>query len=496
MALPAIRAGHRSRRWRARALHRRRIAASRGAPATAPPPNRPAVPTPAPLGAARRPPASVGSAPPTPPPTSSSPSPAPTTTTPDPPPPPPPPPPDPFPILAAEAARGAGSFLDSVGVNTHLLHGDSVYYTDFATIRRRLDELGVRWIRDGSCGTCLAHLDRLNALADDGIRTQLIMGSPRNTTSLLDQQVLAIKQHLLDAVGAVEGANEYDASGDPNWLSGTRTWQQAIWSRMRADPVLASIPVIGPTIVNPGNRTLLGDLSSWQDLGNMHPNPGGNAPTLAHLQLEFALAARNSSTESVVASETGYHDAMQLPWGQDQPPTSDRAAALYLPRLFLLYFQQGVVRTFVYELADIYPDPGGADQERHFGLLRNDLSPKPAFTALRNLDALIASGGAGTATGALRLAVDGGSDVRHLLLRSGDGSYSLAIWRDVPVWDRVVRQDLAVAPADVTVTLGQPMGRAQAFVPSDGTDPLLTVDAPRRLTLPVAGAVVVVRLTP
>ena len=133
----------------------------------------------------------------------------------------------------------------------------------------------------------------------------------------------------------------------------------------------------------------------------------------------------------MVASETGYHDAMQLPWGQDQPPTSDRAAALYLQRLFLLYFQQGVVRTFVTSSPTSTRTPAAGPGAPLRGS-RNDLSPKPAFTALRNLDALIASGGAGTATGALRLAVDGGSDVRHLLLRSGDGSHSLAIWRDVP----------------------------------------------------------------
>jgi hypothetical protein len=365
---------------------------------------------------------------------------------------------------------------------------------DFERVRARLRELGVHWIRDGACGTCLAHVDHLRALAADGIRSQLILGSPRDGEAWLDTQVRVLRGRLATAAGAVEGPNEYDVAGDPAWVANLRRWQQAIWSRVKGDPVLCRLLVVGPTIVWRANRALAGDLSPWLDAGNMHPYPGGNAPTLAHLFDEVALARTNSAGKPVVASETGYHQALAGPSGDGHPPTSERAAALYFPRLFLAYFQRGVRRTFAYELVDSGADPSRTQRELHFGLLRADFSPKPAFTALRNLLALVRGGAGGG--GSLRVRVDGRPDVRHLLLRGVDGAYSLALWRDVTVWDRVARHDVAVAPTPVKVTLGQAMRRAQVFVPSEGVGAVATVNAPREVALRLGAAVTVVRLTP
>ena len=82
-----------------------------------------------------------------------------------------------------------------------------------------------------------------------------------------------------------------------------------------------------------------------------------------------------------VFTEAGYHNALSSTTGQ--PPASEEAAAVYMPRLLATAFGAGVERTFIYELVDEKPDPGLIDAEQHFGLLRNDLSPKPAFTASR-----------------------------------------------------------------------------------------------------------------
>ena len=59
-----------------------------------------------------------------------------------------------------------------------------------------------------------------------------------------------------------------------------------------------------------------------------------------------------------------------------------------MPRLFLDYFLAGVPRTYLYQLVDQSPDAGRIDQERNFGLLRNDFSEKPAFRTLAKLLAL------------------------------------------------------------------------------------------------------------
>ena len=45
------------------------------------------------------------------------------------------------------------------------------------------------------------------------------------------------------------------------------------------------------------------------------------------------------------------------------------------------HFRAGIPRTYAYELIDEKPDAALTDPEQHFGLLRNDFSEKPAFTA-------------------------------------------------------------------------------------------------------------------
>ena len=88
-------------------------------------------------------------------------------------------------------------------------------------------------------------------------------------------------------------------------------------------------------------------------------------------------------TRGLVFTETGYHNALRD--RSDQPPVSEEAAAVYFPRLLLAAYALGARRTFVYELLDEKPEPALADLQQHFGLLRNDFSPKPAFTAIKTL---------------------------------------------------------------------------------------------------------------
>jgi hypothetical protein len=99
--------------------------------------------------------------------------------------------------------------------------------------------------------------------------------------------------------------------------------------------------------------------------------------------------------------------------------------------------------------------------------------------------------------GGLRLGLESAPpDVRQLLLRSADGSYSLVLWRGVSVWDASRRVDLSPAPDRIDVVLGDRIALAQRF------DPVLS-DAeqqrwadPSRIPVDVAGGPVVLRLTP
>jgi hypothetical protein len=137
---------------------------------------------------------------------------------------------------------------------------------------------------------------------------------------------------------------------------------------------------------------------------------------------------------------------------------TEAAAAAYVPRDYLESFAAGARRAYLYELADEKPDPAGTDSEQHFGLLREDLSPKPAFATLQQLLADIRSS---PGDGDRRpVAVQAAADVRSLLLDRPDGSRALVLWRRVvagaaPVPLTRARISFQGTPQDLTV---RPLG--------------------------------------
>ena len=403
------------------------------------------------------------------------------------------------PLIPAHSARAFG---DSVGVNIHLLHQDTSYGR-FDVVRARLRELGVRYVRDGLCATCPSQIERLRALADVGIRAHIIAGRLREDEVAmlfeLQANLATIRERLRGAVASIGSVNEPDQQGVASWIDRTRAFQRQLWYRVNGDPALADLPVIGPAVVHPANRVALGDLSGFLDQGNMHPYPGGGTP-LHNLEEERFRAVSISGSKPLVATEAGYHSDLGTATGHY--PASERAIAAYTPRLALEGFRGGVARTFIYQLADEWPAGGQpahvAPFENSFGLLRGDLSPKPSFLALRNLlQAAGASSPPVAAPGGLRYGIEGAPpDLRQLLLQSADGSFALVLWRDVSVWDRFARQDIAVAPDPLDVVLGQPMALAQRFDPVDSDAERARWTNPGRVPVEVAGGPVVLRFTP
>ena len=209
------------------------------------------------------------------------------------------------------------------------------------------------------------------------------------------------------------------------------------------------------------------------DRGNVHPYTGGRSPDPAHLKAELGRARAVSGSKPVWATEAGFHNAMDARSGQ--PAVSERVAAIYLLRTFLEHYRSGISRTYAYELLDEKPERAGRDPEQHFGLLRSDFTPKPAFTALQEL--LKSSGRVGGTPSLrpLRLGVSGRAHPRRLVLRRADGTYLVALWRLDSAWDRDRRRPLRVAPRRVELDLP---GMRQAAV----VDPLVSA-RPDRLRL-------------
>ncbi len=153
-------------------------------------------------------------------------------------------------------------------------------------------------------------------------------------------------------------------------MSKLAPYQSRLYSAIKSDPALSSLPVVGPAL---GNTNSDGsDVSGALDYGNIHSYPNGEKPE-DNVSRMLTMASDMSGSKPVMATETGYHTAVN--WTGDHKPASEAAQATYMPRLFLDYFNRGVVRTFSYELVDEFPNGGQDEPESNFGLLRNDSPP-------------------------------------------------------------------------------------------------------------------------
>jgi hypothetical protein len=390
----------------------------------------------------------------------------------------------------AERPASAQAFVDSVGVNIHSTYNDTAY-ANREQVVRSLRDLGVRNVRDGLVPDRPDQREYLLELARNGIRTTFIMGAPNaDVVSGLDRGTRAF---LDRTAAAFEGPNEYDVSGDPQWASNLRGYQQRLYRAVKDDPDLTARPVLAPSLVKPDSPAQLGALDGMADMANVHPYPGGRPPEES-LAAQYSDIEREAGGRPVVATEAGYHNALASQG--DHPPTSERAASIYLPRLLLEDFRRGIRRTFLYELVDLKPDPGGGYQDAHFGLLRNDFGPKPAYGAVRTLLRVL-SGPPGSPDDAppLRFALSRpASEVHHLLLARGDGTYYLALWQPATVWDTVRRRDILPTALSVRVRFAAAPRTVEIFRPSVSPRPVARAPGRREIEVKLEDDVVLLRL--
>jgi hypothetical protein len=360
----------------------------------------------------------------------------------------------------AQKPKSAAAFRDSIGIVTHVVYFDTAY-GDWPRVVARLRELGVRHLRDGLYGNPAPqwrdwnerYFQAVDLAAAHGMRFNFIVGKPGNPAGTLDQLLHVAGGRLRHATEALEDPNEVDHfSGTRGWVGRLTRYSRDLYRKVKRSPVLRRLPVVGPAFGTMAGASRVGDQRKYLDVGNIHPYTYGLSPDPRHVRAEIARGSAVSGRKPVWATEAGYHNAMHVPADQ-QPGVSERAAAVYLTRTFLQHFDSGVRRTYAYELLDETPERRGRDPEQHFGLLRHDFSPKPAFRALKNLLTLVGPARGGAPLRPLRLAVDGPPDLHHMLLRKADGKYVVALWRTASVWDIARKRALRVPARQVTLRL-------------------------------------------
>ncbi|MBN1529340.1 MAG: hypothetical protein JW895_09795 [Thermoleophilaceae bacterium] len=371
----------------------------------------------------------------------------------------------------------AAAFLDSIGVVVHFNYVDTAYGRRDDVVAR-LRELGVRHIRDAMPSPVEPLGAGLRAARQAGIRATLATGDVNHDPEAAVRDSLVV---MGDAVDAFEGPNELDAA-QTGWVATLSSYMPRLAEAVRRQA--PGVDLIGPSFIDPDNRSRLpADLPG---LANGHPYPGGAPPEVA-LAAAADQAGRGPGRRGLVFTETGYHNALRD--RSDQPPVSEEAAAVYFPRLLLAAYALGARRTFVYELLDEKPEPALSDLQQHFGLLRSDFSPKPAFTAIKTMIAAVRSSpGAGDpAPLPIRYGGEGADAVTHLTLVRPDGSRVVALWRQASVWDRDSGRPERPGRLPVELELGRAVRDVRVWRPSASPVPVRAV--PRATKLRVnAGA--------
>jgi hypothetical protein len=404
-----------------------------------------------------------------------------------------------------EPAPRSDDFVDSIGVCTHWSYENTPYGKTYALVKKRLAESGIRHIRDG------LSVRELELWRELGIRSTIV-SDPRDHDLGTFMTAWKVSPGLLDMI---EGANEpnnfwllfkssYRGEG---WPQGVRLWQDDLYKAVRAEPLLARIPVASTTPILDGGIALA-PLTSFDDIA-FHPYAGGEMPSTnivwgdLCVRRALALLGSGNNAKQMVATESGYHNCLsdhRVPGG-GQPGISEKAGGCYFPRQFAEYWNAGIVRTFSYELIDESVNPN--DPEANFGLLRNDASPKPGFSAVANLISLLSESQwdpkslhwirTEAPDRAFPLAIEGPSNVHHTLLSRADGGINLLLWQEVRSFDIKTGKDLSPEPEHVTIRLATPLATT-LYRPLMGIQPQNSWEASKSIVVSVPDDVVILRL--
>jgi hypothetical protein len=359
--------------------------------------------------------------------------------------------------LVTEQAAPAQALINTSGVVTHLTYTDTPYYTNWPGVFNALQALGVKHIRDGygnypsNSPLYARHKQLFNA----GITTDYVVPY---STSITAQAIEQFAANVTD-MEALEASNECDVSG---LCGGTGT--TGINNAVSVLPTLHTaaqylhVPLIGPSFAEATAYAVPGNIASKMDLNNLHiyfggRNPGspgwGSPDALGNpygcLNFWYDMAWEDAPFITPAVTETGY---MSFPTTNTPYTLPESVQTAYVQRTLLLDFMHGFQETFFYQLMDDPTSPAG------YGLLRSDMTQKPAFIGLSNMLQLLKDPGGDFTPGKLPFLISGGdSSLNHILFQKSDGSYWLAIWIEQPSWDPANVKSIPVAPQNIGIAL-------------------------------------------
>ncbi|WP_124846893.1 glycosyl hydrolase [Acidipila sp. EB88] len=366
------------------------------------------------------------------------------------------------PMQAVPVAR----FLDSLGVNTHVQHGQ-----DAAKLAKSVRYLGVRNIRDAADGRYdMSSLLLLHAMS--GALIDLSPGSgvkDKDFGAIIEAWKQLAAAH---ALRSMEGPNEPNNFGGVVYKGvkggSNATWQPVanfqrdLYRTVKADATLREYPLLNLSesgaetnnvglqflLVPKGSGTLTPDGTVFADLANCH----NYVAYAGHKALEDNMAWKAADPVLADAPWDGLVNNYNTTWGKhfhgySLPElrtlprvttetgwktgpgdlTEEQQAKLYLD-IYLSQFKQGWKYTYIYELAD--------DSDGAWGFFKADLTtPRKAAVYLHNLTSILADppadAGAAARNDSLPYALaNQPATVHDLLLEKSDGTFELVLWNE------------------------------------------------------------------
>lgn len=364
--------------------------------------------------------------------------------------------------LPQEQAAEADAFADSIGVVTHLSYTDTPYFTAWPQVLNALQSLGVRHIRDGfyDWAPSSTFIAEHQALSASGIKCDYVVPINSSTTPEAIERFAPEAQDMEQ----LEAPNECDEPGNcgSTALAGIDN-MLAFLPTIKASGTNLGIPVAGPSFTQQSSFVSAGNISNTITDNNLHVyfggrNPGstgwGDVDAEGNSYGSFAWWLDQANIDApgmpVQITETGY---MAYPTTTTPFTLPESVEASYIPRTLLLAFKKGIKRTYLYELLDEVSSPG-------YGIVRSDLTPKPAFTAVENLISNLQDKGHSFTPGKLAYSIEGGGPtLNHLLVQKRDGSFWLILWLEESSFDAVTATPITVPSQQITLTLAVPDAR-------------------------------------
>ena len=414
-------------------------------------------------------------------------------------------------------ATAAAAFLDTLGVNTHIAYKDGAY-ADAGLVARDLRFLGVYQVREGIVdhwGPDTASLADYTLLARAGMKFDLVVSHQPQAgpaRPFLDTNLLmldALRGAMPGSIAAVEGPNEIN-----NWpvtsykgLAGAAAAlasQHDLYAAVHAARGLRGVQVYDLT-GGPQQDTLAGRA----DVANQHPYSHNALPPARWIASGFAAAYAIPGLYPRVITEIGNFTlppgwpAGKAWWeagtflGVDEATQAKSILTTYFDA-----FAQGIRRTYVYELLDEKPDPGGAETFMHYGLFHADHAPKPAAAAIHALTAILTARGPTPVNAAGKDRLDYAlaampATANTVLLQRVDGVFVLVLWNEVPfwAWDAQTSHPVSTPPVPVTLTLPQGAKIVQVFDPLVAATPVASATDASSIPLGLVDHPILVAIT-